>query len=429
MAVVKNGEVGDSAHIETGGQLRITLGVHLEHDCPSCHVRRCSGNLGCSHTARAAPGCPEIDENRNASLGNNLVEQLSIYFQRFGGGRQGCLTRSAASCIRKMLGGDAVLPAALLAGSNDRHQHLHRRRDSSHIQIGLKRYWSRPKYAVEFLQVKSALYLDASGRLFASGSRRVGRSRLPEHDTTREPLTDSRIQEQIESSRPCSIRDLKKQERTAIEAVARRFSATWEVGSNPPDAYIMVAGKRGGTGQGNGAKPRLRFDKVATRLIERVQATLGEAVPDGMTVLLTITAPIRLPSKTAASLEDKIQTLLGRGSPGRDEKDTIHGNRVQIRLLRDGSERAPKMLGFVHNSDSDPLLLLNMTRELLELISAEAGRRAPRLAGDRWLVVISAEGISCLEAYRYIYSQLRMATDFKKILMVFGDGRVGMLTG
>jgi hypothetical protein len=34
-----------------------------------------------------------------------------------------------------------------------------------------------------------------------------------------------------------------------------------------------------------------------------------------------------------------------------------------------------------------------------------------------------------LEAYRYIYSQLRKATDFQKILMVFGDGRVGMLTG
>jgi hypothetical protein len=35
--------------------------------------------------------------------------------------------------------------------------------------------------------------------------------------------------------------------------------------------------------------------------------------------------------------------------------------------------------------------------------------------------VISAGGSSCLEAYRYIYSQLRLATDFKKILMVFGD--------
>ena len=235
------------------------------------------------------------------------------------------------------------------------------------------------------------------------------------------------------------MRDLKKQERTAIEAVARRFSATWEKGSDPPDAYLTVAGKRvavdittlkqRGPGQDNAAKPRLRFDKVATRLLERLQATLGEAVPDGMTVLLTITAPIRLPSKTAASLEDEIQTLLQRGSPGRDANNTIHGNRVQIRLLRDESQRAPKMIGFVHNPDSDPLLLLNMTRELLELISAEAGTRAPKPAGDRWLVVISARGISWLEAYRYIYSQLRMATDFKKILMVSDDGRVGMLAG
>src|SRR6185295_6170316 len=121
--------------------------------------------------------------------------------------------------------------------------------------------------------------------------------------------------------------------------------------------------------------------------------------------------------------------LLGRGSPGRDEKGTIHGNRVRIRLSRDDSGRAPTMIGFVHNSDSDPLLLLNMTRELLEVIGAEAGRRAPRRAGDRWLVVISARGSSCLPAYRYIYSQLRMATDFEKSLMVFGDGGVGMLTG
>jgi hypothetical protein len=235
------------------------------------------------------------------------------------------------------------------------------------------------------------------------------------------------------------MRDLKKQERTAIEAVARRFSATWEKGTGPPDAYIIIAGKRvavdiatlkqRGTGQGNAAKPRLRFDKVATRLIERLHATLGETVPDGITVLLTITAPIRLPSKTAASLEDKIHTLLGRGSTDRDEKDTIHGNRVQIRLLREESERAPKMIGFVRNSDSDPLLLLSMTSEMLELVGAEAGRQAPRLADERWLVVISARGMSCLEAYRYIYSQLRMASGFEKALMVFGDGRVGMLTG
>ena len=233
--------------------------------------------------------------------------------------------------------------------------------------------------------------------------------------------------------------ELEKQKRTALEAVARRFSATWEKGGDPPDTYLMVAGKRVAVdittlrrrhaGQGRAAKPRLRFDKVATRLVERLQATLGAAVPDGMTVLLTITAPIRLPSRTAASLEDKIQALLGRGSPDRDEKDTIHGNRVQIRLLRDQPGRAPKMIGFVHNADSDPVLLLNLAGESLELVSADARRRGPKPAGDRWLVVISARGIECLEAYRYVYSQLGMATDFEKTLMVFGDGRVGMLTG
>jgi hypothetical protein len=188
------------------------------------------------------------------------------------------------------------------------------------------------------------------------------------------------------------------------------------------------SGKPGLAKPGQG-KPSLRFDKVATRLIERLRSTFGETVPDGVTVLVTVTAPICLPLKTAASLEDKIRTLLGRRSPGRDEKDTIHGNRVQIRILREGSERAPKMIGFVHNSDSDPLMLLNMTRELLELIVVEAGRRAPRLEGDRWLVVISAGESSCLEAYCYIYSQLRIPTDFNKILMVFGDGRVWTLMG
>ena len=86
------------------------------------------------------------------------------------------------------------------------------------------------------------------------------------------------------------------------------------------------------------------------------------------------------------------------------------------------------MIGFVHNPDSDPLLLLNMTSELLGLFSGEVGRRTTRPAGDRWLILISGRGISCLDAYRYMYSQLRVTTGFQKIVMVFGDGRIGTLT-
>jgi hypothetical protein len=99
---------------------------------------------------------------------------------------------------------------------------------------------------------------------------------------------------------------LKKHERTANDAVARQFSATWEEGSDLPSAYITAFGKRvavdvatlkqRGAGQGKLAKPRLRFDSVAVRLIESLRAAFGEAAPDGMTVLLTVPAPIRLAS-------------------------------------------------------------------------------------------------------------------------------------
>lgn len=235
------------------------------------------------------------------------------------------------------------------------------------------------------------------------------------------------------------MRALSKQERIALDAVAGRFSARWEQRSGSSDAYVVVGGKvvpvqirtlkrRGAAGQSNAAKPRLRFDRVVTRLLGRLQAALGDVVPDGTTVLLTATAPIRLASKTAASLEEKIHTLLRRGSRGRDATGAIHGNRVRIRLCGHGPERAPKMIGFVHNSESDPVLLLDMARELLEAIAAEARGRVPRRAGDRWLVLISLRASSCLEAYRYIYSQLRIAPGFQKVFMVLGDGRVGILS-
>lgn len=226
------------------------------------------------------------------------------------------------------------------------------------------------------------------------------------------------------------MRDLNQQERIAIEAVASRFSATWEKGTDSSDAHITITGKqvavdittleRRGASQRN-TKLCLRFDKVATRLMDRLQAALAETVPDGMTVLLTITAPIRLPSKTAAALEDKIQAFL---APGRDQKHTINGNRIQIRILRHNFERVPKLLAFVHNPDSDPLLLLNMTCELVERISAKARRPATQPSRERWLVLISALRSSYLEAYRHICSQLCMASYFKKVFIVFSDNRV-----
>ena len=102
---------------------------------------------------------------------------------------------------------------------------------------------------------------------------------------------------------------------------------------------------------------------MAIRLIERLKACLREAVPDGTAVLVTVTAPIRLPSKTAAALEEKIGALLRRRAPRRDRKFAIHGNRIRIRISKNGPRRAPKVSVFVHNPDSDPVFILNMASE------------------------------------------------------------------
>jgi hypothetical protein len=169
------------------------------------------------------------------------------------------------------------------------------------------------------------------------------------------------------------VSELNNQARTAIEAVVRNFSATW----NPYDSHVTVAGKRAAlqlasvkrlsTSKGNAAKIRLRFDKVATRVITRLQGAAVEIVPEGMTVVVTITAPIRLASKTTSSMEEMIRTILARKRPSGEAKATIHANRVRVRILRNKSRRGPRLLGFVHNVDSDPTILLDLTQEMLEL--------------------------------------------------------------
>ena len=111
--------------------------------------------------------------------------------------------------------------------------------------------------------------------------------------------------------------------------------------------------------------PRLRFDKVATRVIQRLRDAADEAVPDGTTVVVTITAPIRVPAKTAAALEDKIHTLVASNTPRRDVNAMVFGNRVRIRMIRHDSARAPKLIGFVHTADTAALSLLNRTHASL----------------------------------------------------------------
>ena len=137
-----------------------------------------------------------------------------------------------------------------------------------------------------------------------------------------------------------------------------------------------------------------------------------------------------MPSKTAAALEDNIRAYLARRSAPRKAKHTIHGNQIRVRLVKGGSRRTTKVLGFVHNPDSDPDVLFDITLSLIERIGAKARWDAPaRSAGDRWLVLAGDDRFSHMETYRHVYSQLSIPTDFKTILTVLADGRIETLAG
>ncbi len=102
------------------------------------------------------------------------------------------------------------------------------------------------------------------------------------------------------------------------------------------------------------ANIRLRFDKSALRLIGGLKTALAEAVPEGQAVIFTVTAPVLRRAKTAAALE----ALVRAGLPTGEVRNTIEDNDVRLRLVADVRAHMPKVLGFVHNPESDAEIIL-----------------------------------------------------------------------
>lgn len=119
-------------------------------------------------------------------------------------------------------------------------------------------------------------------------------------------------------------------------------------------------------------KPRLRFDKVALRFVETVKGAVGDAVPDGVTIAFTIAAPIRVASKTAVELEEKIREHLSHRSPPADVRETIQGNDIRVRIFN--GPPGPKAVGFVHTAaPSAAKTLLDTTESVLKFVDGTKG--------------------------------------------------------
>jgi hypothetical protein len=126
-----------------------------------------------------------------------------------------------------------------------------------------------------------------------------------------------------------------------------------------------IAGEIASSRQLSITKLGLRFDRVVVRLLGDLRSFAESAISGEYTVLISITAPIRQPDKTAAALRRKIEVLLAASIFGRDQKMTVHENEVRMRLVNCSAKRASKLIVFVHNPDTSSKLLLDLAEAWL----------------------------------------------------------------
>jgi hypothetical protein len=175
-------------------------------------------------------------------------------------------------------------------------------------------------------------------------------------------------------------------------------------------------------------KARLREDKVALRVLSDIESAIQAHVPAGKTLIFTLGAPIKEPSKLVDALTKALVSYFGSGAQEADEKKTILGNRVRFRVLNDGAKWSTKVIGFVFSGDPTPSTLANIARALLGEIAAKAKPRPPKtISCERWLALAIENPIADSKTYRRLFSLMPSHHGFARILMVLGSGRVEVL--
>jgi hypothetical protein len=117
-SVLHHDEIRNTHHVEALRQLRRSFRIHLQYDRAAGHLCRSALNFRCGRSARPAPCSPEIDQDWNASVGDNVVEGIAVDVDGFGNWRQGEFTRATSPRVGEVAARYPVLLSAAGAGTN-----------------------------------------------------------------------------------------------------------------------------------------------------------------------------------------------------------------------------------------------------------------------------------------------------------------------
>jgi hypothetical protein len=104
---------------------------------------------------------------------------------------------------------------------------------------------------------------------------------------------------------------------------------------------------------------RLRFDRVATRVLAQLSSAADRAAPEGVLVLLAMTAPIRLPAKTVSAVVEEMETLISH-AVGAEMDALINGNSLRMKRVSIQPSKRLNFIGFIHNANENPARLLDL---------------------------------------------------------------------
>jgi hypothetical protein len=127
--------------------------------------------------------------------------------------------------------------------------------------------------------------------------------------------------------------------------------------------------------------PRLRFDRVARRFVKSLQAELAGVPSERAALVVTVTAPIRMPGSTVRELGARLHKSL---PPNFDQM--VCGNRVRARIVRCGVCGGPRMIVFVHNPEAAPTGLFRIVEaswsSTRQITVSRRSRQGAHRAGD-----------------------------------------------
>jgi hypothetical protein len=121
----------------------------------------------------------------------------------------------------------------------------------------------------------------------------------------------------------------------------------------PGSAHRAIADAVAEAGGCRVAQLGLRFDRVAVRVLDQLRTYADACAPESVAVILTLTAPIRMPKQVVSALQRELSTLVEDG--GHTARNiALSGSQARLRLVEGLPKAAPKLLGFVHDPEVDP---------------------------------------------------------------------------